>query len=152
MRQDKSYPIRRASKSRRTGPITPEVTSPNRLESASSGQVKLGSPAPAGGRNRQHDGHCKTSTASKTRRSAGGDEIRATHAQNSIMNFGENWTLRRLLVALAAVVLVVAVVFGAGRMLVEHAKSTEPSQTAKRDPGRFTPTDAEWAALAFEPA
>ena len=26
------------------------------------------------------------------------------------------------------------------------------SQAAKKDPGRFTPTDAEWTALAFEPA
>ena len=68
------------------------------------------------------------------------------------MNSGGNWTLRRLLIALAAAVLVVAVVVGAGRMLVHHAKSSEPSKAAKKDPGRFTPTDAEWTALAFEPA
>ena len=68
------------------------------------------------------------------------------------MKSGGNWTLRRLLIALAAAVLVVAVVVGAGRMLVDRAKSSEPSQAAKKDPGRFTPTDAEWAALAFEPA
>jgi cobalt-zinc-cadmium efflux system membrane fusion protein len=68
------------------------------------------------------------------------------------MNLGGNWTLQRLLIALGAAVLVVAVVVSAGRMLVEHAKSTEPSQAAKKDPGRFSPSDAEWAALAFEPA
>ena len=68
------------------------------------------------------------------------------------MTAGGNWTLRRLLVALAAAALAVAVVFGASRLLVDHAKSTEPSRAAKRDPGRFMPTEAEWAALAFEPA
>jgi membrane fusion protein, heavy metal efflux system len=49
-------------------------------------------------------------------------------------------------------VLVVAVVVAAGRVFVDRAKSSEPSQAAKKDPGRFTPSDAEWAALAFEPA
>jgi len=68
------------------------------------------------------------------------------------MTSGANWTLRRLLIALAAAALVVGVVVGAGRMLVEHAKSTEPSRAAKKDPGRFTPTDTEWTSLAFEPA
>jgi membrane fusion protein, heavy metal efflux system len=68
------------------------------------------------------------------------------------MNFGGNWTLRRLLIAVAAAVLVVAVVVAAGRVFVDRAKSSEPSQAAKKDPGRFTPSDAEWAALAFEPA
>jgi cobalt-zinc-cadmium efflux system membrane fusion protein len=68
------------------------------------------------------------------------------------MTAGGNWTLRRLLIALAAVALAVAVVFGASRLLVDHAKSTEPSRAAKRDPGRFMPTEAEWATLAFEPA
>src|ERR1700736_2183088 len=68
------------------------------------------------------------------------------------MNFGGNWTLRQLLFALAAAALVVAVAVGTGRMLVGRAKSSEPSQAAKKDPGRFTPTDAEWTALAFEPA
>ncbi len=65
---------------------------------------------------------------------------------------GVNWTLRRLLIAVAAAVLVVAVVVGAGRMLVDRAKSTEPSQAAQKDPSRFKPTDSEWASLAFEPA
>jgi cobalt-zinc-cadmium efflux system membrane fusion protein len=68
------------------------------------------------------------------------------------MNFGANWTLRRLLIALAGAALVVAVVVVAGRTVVQHAKSTEPSQTAKKDPGRFTPTQSEWASLAFDPA
>src|ERR1700759_811512 len=68
------------------------------------------------------------------------------------MTSGANWTLRRLLIVLAAAALVGAVVVGASRMLVEHAKSTEPSQAAKEDPGRFTPTDAERTSLAFEPA
>jgi len=67
------------------------------------------------------------------------------------MTSGGNWTLRRLLVALAAVALLVAVVVGASRMLVEHAKSSEPSQSAKRDPSRFLPTASEWASLAVEP-
>jgi cobalt-zinc-cadmium efflux system membrane fusion protein len=66
------------------------------------------------------------------------------------MNFGANWT--RLLIALAAAALVVVAVIGAGRQLVGHAQSTKSAQAAKKDPGRFTPTDAEWAALAFEPA
>jgi cobalt-zinc-cadmium efflux system membrane fusion protein len=56
------------------------------------------------------------------------------------------------MMAIAGVVLVVAAVVGASRMLVERAKSSEPSQSVKRDPSRFMPTDAEWAALAFEPA
>jgi cobalt-zinc-cadmium efflux system membrane fusion protein len=68
------------------------------------------------------------------------------------MNLGGNWTLRRLLIAVAVALLVVAVVVGTGRMLVDRAKSSEPSQAAKKDPGRFTPSDGEWAALAFEPA
>src|SRR5215475_10136415 len=68
------------------------------------------------------------------------------------MTSGANWTLRRLLIALAGATLLVAVVVGASRLLVEHAKSSEPSQAAKKDPSRFMPTDAEWAALAFEPA
>jgi cobalt-zinc-cadmium efflux system membrane fusion protein len=67
------------------------------------------------------------------------------------MTSGGNWTLRRLPIALAAAVLVV-VVAGASRMFVERAKSSEPSRAARHDPGRFTPTDAEWGALAFEPA
>jgi len=67
------------------------------------------------------------------------------------MTSGGNWTLRRLLIALAAVALLVAVVVGASRMLVEHAKSSEPSQSAKRDPSRFLPTASEWASLAVEP-
>jgi cobalt-zinc-cadmium efflux system membrane fusion protein len=67
------------------------------------------------------------------------------------MTSGGNWILRRLLVALAAVALLVAVVAGASRILVEHAKSSEPSQSAKRDPSRFLPTASEWASLAVEP-
>jgi cobalt-zinc-cadmium efflux system membrane fusion protein len=68
------------------------------------------------------------------------------------MTSGANWTLRRLPIALAGAALVIAVLVGTGRMLVEHAKSTEPPHAARKDPGRFTPTDAEWTALAFEPA
>jgi cobalt-zinc-cadmium efflux system membrane fusion protein len=68
------------------------------------------------------------------------------------MTAGGNWTLRRLLIALAGAALLVAVVVGASRMLVERAKSSEPSRAATHDPSRFMPTDSEWAALAFEPA
>ena len=68
------------------------------------------------------------------------------------MNFGGNWTLRRLLIALAAIALIAAVVIGVSRFFVEHAKSTEPSHAARSDPSRFKPTDAEWTSLAFEPA
>jgi cobalt-zinc-cadmium efflux system membrane fusion protein len=63
-----------------------------------------------------------------------------------------NLTLRRLLIGLAAAALVVAIVVGAGRMLAQHAKSPDSSQVAKKDPGTFKPTEAEWASLAFEPA
>src|SRR6201995_3817428 len=68
------------------------------------------------------------------------------------MTSGANWTLRRLLIVLAAAALVVGVAVGTGRMLVGRAKSSEQSNAAKTDPGRFTPTDPEWASLAFEPA
>jgi cobalt-zinc-cadmium efflux system membrane fusion protein len=67
------------------------------------------------------------------------------------MTSGANGTLRRLLIALAAAALVVAVVVGASRTL-ERAQSSEPTHAAKHDPSRFKPTDAEWASLAFEPA
>src|ERR1700743_296961 len=63
-----------------------------------------------------------------------------------------NLTLRRLLIGLAAAALVVTIVVGTGRMLAQHAKSPDASQVAKKDPGRFKPTDAEWASLAFDPA
>jgi membrane fusion protein, heavy metal efflux system len=68
------------------------------------------------------------------------------------MTAGGNWTLRRLLIALAAIALVVAVGFGGSRMLGQRAASSDSSQAAKNDPSRFKPTDAEWASLGFEPA
>src|SRR5690349_8828211 len=67
------------------------------------------------------------------------------------MTSGANWNPRRLAVAVIAVGLLVAVVAGASRFFVEHAKSTEPSHAARIDSSRFVPTGAEWASLAIEP-
>jgi membrane fusion protein, heavy metal efflux system len=68
------------------------------------------------------------------------------------MTFGANWSLRRLLIALIMLVVAVGAVTTVSRMLVQRAKSSEPSRVAKGDGSRFIPTDAEFASLAFEPA
>ena len=67
------------------------------------------------------------------------------------MTLGANWSLRRLAVALVAIVAIVGAVMGASRIFVQRAKSETP-RMSKNDPSRFMPTDAEWASLAFEPA
>src|SRR5690242_12926401 len=67
------------------------------------------------------------------------------------MTLGANWSLRRLAVALVAIIVIVGAVAGASRMLVQRAKS-ETSRVSKSDPSRFIPTEAEWASLALEPA
>jgi cobalt-zinc-cadmium efflux system membrane fusion protein len=68
------------------------------------------------------------------------------------MTFGANWTGRRLVIALVAIGLVVGAVTIASRTFVQRAKSSETSRAAKGDSTRFTPSAAEWASLAFEPA
>jgi len=64
---------------------------------------------------------------------------------------GATWNLRRLLIALTAVVLAAAVIVGGSRMFAQRAKPPEPSHAA-RDTSRFTPSEAEWASLTTEPA
>jgi membrane fusion protein, heavy metal efflux system len=64
---------------------------------------------------------------------------------------GATWNLRRLLIALTAVVLAAAVIVGGSRMFAQRAKPPEPSHVA-RDASRFMPSQAEWASLATEPA
>jgi len=64
---------------------------------------------------------------------------------------GATWNLRRLLIALTAVVLAAAVIVGGSRMFAQRAKPPEPSHVA-RDTSRFTPSEAEWASLTTEPA
>jgi membrane fusion protein, heavy metal efflux system len=64
---------------------------------------------------------------------------------------GANWNLRRLVIALTAVILGAAVIVGGSRMFAQRAKSPEPPHVA-RDTSRFMPSEAEWASLATEPA
>nr|QIG92063.1 efflux RND transporter periplasmic adaptor subunit [Bradyrhizobium sp. 6(2017)] len=61
-----------------------------------------------------------------------------------------NWT-RRSAMLLGAVALGAAGLFGASRMLVPHAKSTETSSQARAKLPRYVPTAAEWATLSIEP-
>jgi len=64
---------------------------------------------------------------------------------------GANWNLRRLVIALTAVILGAAVIVGGSRMFAQRARSPKPSHVA-RDTSRFMPSEAEWASLATEPA
>ena len=64
---------------------------------------------------------------------------------------GATWNLRRLLIALTAVVVAAAVIVGGSRMFAQRAKPPEPSHVA-RDTSRFTPSEAEWTSLTTEPA
>src|SRR5450631_2848852 len=66
------------------------------------------------------------------------------------MKIGATSGARWLAIALAAIALTVAGIVGASRMFVEHARSSEPSRTAKPDPSRFTPTAAQWASLSVD--
>src|SRR6516225_2760408 len=65
---------------------------------------------------------------------------------------GANWNLRRLVIALTAVLLTVGLVAGGSRMFAQRAKPAEPSRTAKTNSSRFVPTETEWASLTVEPA
>jgi len=65
---------------------------------------------------------------------------------------GANWNLRRLVIALTAVLLTVGLVAGGSRMFAQRAKPAEPSHTAKANNSRFLPTETEWASLTVEPA
>ena len=65
---------------------------------------------------------------------------------------GANWNLRRLVIALTAVLLTVGLVAGGSRMFAQRAKPAEPSHTAKGNNSRFLPTETEWASLTVEPA
>jgi membrane fusion protein, heavy metal efflux system len=67
------------------------------------------------------------------------------------MMTGVNWGWQRL--ALLPVVAVVAVLggYGASRMFVSHAKSTETSSQTKAKLPRYVPSAAEWASLSVEP-
>jgi cobalt-zinc-cadmium efflux system membrane fusion protein len=67
------------------------------------------------------------------------------------MTFG-NWTGRRLVLTLVVLLLAVGAVTTASRMFAQRGKAGEPSHAAKTDSTRFTPTEAEWASLSFEPA
>lgn len=66
------------------------------------------------------------------------------------MTVGVTWKGRRLAISLVVIALMAAGIVGASRMLVQHARSTESSRTAKPDPSRFTPTAAQWASLSVE--
>jgi membrane fusion protein, heavy metal efflux system len=68
------------------------------------------------------------------------------------MTFGANWTGRRLVIALVAIGVVAGALTMASRTFVQRAGSSETSRAAKGDSTRFTPSAAEWASLAFEPA
>ena len=57
---------------------------------------------------------------------------------------------RRLAISLVVIAVTAAGIFGASRMLVQHASSTETSRAVKPDPSRFTPTAAQWASLSVE--
>ncbi|WP_338824890.1 efflux RND transporter periplasmic adaptor subunit [Bradyrhizobium septentrionale] len=61
-----------------------------------------------------------------------------------------NWTWRSAML-LGVVALGAAGLFGASRMLVPHAKSTETSSQARAKLPRYVPTAAEWATLSIEP-
>jgi cobalt-zinc-cadmium efflux system membrane fusion protein len=67
------------------------------------------------------------------------------------MILGANWNFRRWAVVLALVGLVIGAVTVASRMVVPRAKSAEPN-LSKRNYTHLSPTDAEWAALVYEPA
>jgi cobalt-zinc-cadmium efflux system membrane fusion protein len=64
---------------------------------------------------------------------------------------GANWNWRRLTIALSMTALVCAGAFGAARMFIPHAKSTETSSQAKANLPRYVPTAAEWVSLTVEP-
>src|SRR6478752_7504840 len=68
------------------------------------------------------------------------------------MTFGANWIGRRLVIALVAIAVAAGAVTIASRTFVLRAKSSETPRAAKGDSTRFTPSAAEWASLAFEPA
>jgi membrane fusion protein, heavy metal efflux system len=67
------------------------------------------------------------------------------------MTTGTNWNLPRLPVLLTAAAVVGLGVFGAGRMLVPHAKSETTSPNPRVNLPRYIPTPAEWASLTVEP-
>lgn len=67
------------------------------------------------------------------------------------MTAATNRISRWLAVALVAAVVVGLGVFGATRMLIPHAKSTENAGSAKAELPRYVPTAAEWASLTIEP-
>jgi cobalt-zinc-cadmium efflux system membrane fusion protein len=67
------------------------------------------------------------------------------------MMIGANRSLRRLAIALSAIALAVAAIFGASRALVNRAKSSE-THVVKGDTSHFKPSETEWASLSFEAA
>jgi membrane fusion protein, heavy metal efflux system len=66
------------------------------------------------------------------------------------MKSGLKWSWRRLVVAALSAAVGLGV-FGAGRLLVPRAKSSETSHAARSDSGRYVPSAAEWAGLSVEP-
>ncbi len=67
------------------------------------------------------------------------------------MTFGD-WTGRRLVLTLVVLLVAVGAVMTASRMFAQRSKPPEPASAAKTDSSRFTPGDAVWASLSFEPA
>jgi cobalt-zinc-cadmium efflux system membrane fusion protein len=67
------------------------------------------------------------------------------------MMTGGNWNLRRWAIALPVAAVVVLGAFGAARLFVPHAGSTETSSQARASLPRYVPTAAEWASLTVEP-
>src|ERR1700726_3453099 len=67
------------------------------------------------------------------------------------MTAATNRISRRLAVALAVAAVLGLGVFGATRMLIPHAKSTETAASGTAGLPRYMPSAAEWAALTVEP-
>ena len=72
-------------------------------------------------------------------------------AQIDTMNTAANRSRRGIAIALTAIAVLVAGIFGANRMFVDRARSLETSSPGpKANPSRFVPTPAQWANLSFD--
>ena len=69
----------------------------------------------------------------------------------SNMMSGLKWNSRRLAVVLVATVVAGAGLYGASKMFVPHAKSTEASSQSRIKSPRYVPSATEWASLVVEP-
>jgi membrane fusion protein, heavy metal efflux system len=67
------------------------------------------------------------------------------------MTAATGWISQRLAVVLTLAAVGGLGVFGASRMLVPHARSSEPAGPAKAELPRYVPSATEWASLTVEP-